>query len=218
MKPFTNQHLDKQRVAACFEASATTYAKSAQVQNEISVQLVDFLCRYDDMHFSSILEIGCCTGILTELLCDAARIDTLYLNDIVDKFCVETGKYTEDKVGCLKILPGDIETVALPGNLDLVISSSTFQWIEDLARLLRRIHQSLKSGGYVAFSLFVPGTMAEIAEITGNSLCYHSNEALTQMVGDGFDIVRNHTEKKRIYFKNMRCLQGFAQFKITLLF
>jgi len=203
LKPFTNQHLDKQRIAACFEASAATYAKSAQVQKEISVQLIDFLCRHEDIHFSSVLEIGCCTGILTEFLCDAVRIDTLYLNDLVDKFCLETGKFTEDKVGCIKNLPGDIETVALPENLDLVISSSTFQWIEDLAGLLRSIHQSLKSGGYVAFSLFGPGTMAEIAEITGNSLCYHSNDALTRMIGDGFDIVCNHTEKKRIYFETV---------------
>ncbi len=204
MKPFTNQNLDKQRIAACFEASAATYAKSARVQKEISVQLIDFLRRYGDMHFSSVLEVGCCTGILTELLCDAVRIDTLYLNDLVDKFCVETGKFTEHKVDCLKTLPGDIETVALPENLDLVISSSTFQWIEDLAGLLRNIHRSLKSGGYVAFSLFGPGTMVEIAEITGNSLRYHTSEALIQMVGDGFDIVCNHTEKKRIYFKTVR--------------
>ncbi len=200
MKQPTNQHLDKHRIASCFEASAATYGKSAQVQKEISAQLIDFLGRYEDIHFSNVLEIGCCTGILTELLCDTTRIDTLYLNDIVNKFCMETGRNTKDKVGCLKTLSGDIETLSLPENLDLVISSSTFQWIEDLARLLRNIHQSLKAGGYVAFSLFSPGTMAEIAEITGNSLYYHSNEALTQMVENGFDIVCNHTEKKCIYF------------------
>ena len=203
MKPAANQYLDKQRIASCFEASAGTYGTSAQVQKEISAQLIDFLCRYEDIHFSSVFEIGCCTGILTELLCDAVRINTLYLNDIVDKFCFETARFTADKVGCIKILPGDIETVALPMNLDLVISSSTFQWIEDLAGLLRSIHGSLKSGGYVAFSLFGPGTMAEIAEITGNSLYYHSNEALTQMVEDEFDIVCKHTERRCLYFSTV---------------
>ncbi len=191
-------------MASCFQASGATYEKSARVQQEISSQLMGFLGRYDKVNYSSVLEIGCCTGVLTELLCSSAQVDTLYINDIVEEFCEKTAARVEDRVGCSQIIAGDIEESALPEKLDLVLSSSTFQWITDLPLLLERLQQSLRPGGYLAFSLFGPGTMREIAELTGNCLVYRECADLLRMVGREFAVVFSHTEERCIYFSSVR--------------
>ena len=77
------------------------------------------------------------------MLVGIKEINTIYLNDIVHEFCTITGERIAGRVGQVEGLPGDIEKLALPGNLDLVVSSATFQWMSDLPTLLKKIHGAL---------------------------------------------------------------------------
>ena len=206
MKTTNSQHLDKQLIADSFKASAATYEEHATVQKEISRQLINFLQSCDFINYSRVLEIGCCTGILTELLVECRKINTIYLNDIVEEFCITTGERITDRVGRVEHMAGDIEQCALPGNLGLVISSATFQWMADLPALFRQIHRALHDEGYLVFSIFGPGTMGEISALTGRSLQYHSRDNLTEMLDDYFRISSLQSEVKRIYFPTVRAV------------
>lgn len=196
--------LDKQLVAQSFQASAATYDDNATVQRQISRQLVKLLVDVNTPSFGRVLEIGCCTGILTELLVGQYPIETLYLNDIVEQFCAATGKRIADRVRQVQLLPGDIEHYSLPTGLDMVISSATLQWISDLPALLAKIHAALGDNGYVVFSIFGPGTMGEIGALTGRSLAYHGPAALEKMVTDRFRLISLHRETTRLYFPGVR--------------
>ena len=121
MKTIHSQNLDKQLIADSFRASAATYDDNATVQKEISRQLINFLRTCDFIDYSRVLEIGCCTGILTELLVESREIDTIFLNDIVQEFCATTGERIANRVGQVVCMAGDIEKCALPANLGLVI-------------------------------------------------------------------------------------------------
>ena len=198
-------YLDKERVAQCFKASASTYEESAIVQKEISRQLVAIIRRYaTDTEYSRVLEIGCCTGNLTEMFCVSASIGTFYLNDLVPDFCSYTEERIAKSVGRVSLLPGDIEKTPLPSNLDLVISSSTFQWMTDLKALICNIAEALNDSGYLAFSIFSPGTMGEINALTGRGLRYHTQENLLAMLGDYFQVISIHSEIKRLFFPSVR--------------
>lgn len=205
------QHVDKRLVASSFEASASTYEASAIVQKEISGQLVRILERHGIVDYRRAFEIGCATGVLTRLICALGSIETLYVNDIVKEFCSTTRKRVMENTGYVEMLPGDIEGIQLPTQLDLVISSSTFQWMSDLPGLFGKIHNSLKPNGHLAFTIFGPGTMAEIAEITGRSLQYHSNDALAAMLDGNYRITSMHTEKKCLYFPTVRAVLRHIQ-------
>ena len=196
--------LDKQRVARSFKASAATYDANATVQRQISRQLVSMLQTVGIPGLGRVLEIGCCTGILTELLVRQVAIDTLYLSDIVEEFCAATSKLIAGRVQDVQLLPGDIEQCSLPVELDMVISSATLQWMTDLSALLTRIRQALHNGGYIVFSIFGPGTMGEISALTGRSLAYHSPEIIKQMVTDRFRLISLHSETARLYFPTVR--------------
>lgn len=198
--------VDKNRVASRFRTSAATYEQAAIVQKEISRQLIAMLDRFDIRGWARVLEIGCCTGVLTELLCRAECIDSLFVNDIVPEFCACTEKRVAPHVGFVQGIPGDIEQALLPQDLDLVISSSTFQWMTDLQELLGKLAASLKHGGHLAFSIFGPGTMGEIAELTGRSLRFHANEELQAMVRPNFRLISMHTEHHILYFPTARAV------------
>ena len=206
MKAGQSEHLDKNRVADRFRASAATYEHMAIVQKQISRQLVAIVDRYGVAGWTRVLEIGCCTGVLTEFLCRKERIEKMFVNDLVPELCSYTQRRVAASVGSVESIPGDIEQAELPQHLDLVISSSTFQWMADLPALMEKIAAALNPGGHLAFAIFSPGTMEEIATLTGRGLQYHANEALTAMVEKYFRLVTLHTERKCLYFPSVRAV------------
>lgn len=206
MKKGYFENVDKSRVASRFRTSAATYEQAAIVQKEISRQLIAMLDRFAIRGWARVLEIGCCTGILTELLCRTERIDRLFVNDIVAEFCTYTEKRVAPHVGLVQGIPGDIEQALLPPDLDLVISSSTFQWMADLRELIGKLAASLNGGGHLAFSIFGPETMGEIAALTGRSLRYHANEELLAMIRPNFRLISMHTEHRCLYFPTARAV------------
>ncbi len=205
------QLVDKKLVASSFEASAATYEENALVQREISGQLMSLLERYDITGYKRVFEIGCCTGVLTGLICASGSVDALYVNDIVEEFCSITRQRVGGGAGDVELLPGDIEAVQFPRSLDLVISSSTFQWMSDLPRLFENISCSLQSKAHLAFTIFGPGTMTEIAQITGRSLLYYSEKDLLAMLEDRYSITSMHTETKCLYFPTVRAVLRHIQ-------
>ncbi len=199
-------HLDKGLVAGCFKASAATYENSAIVQKEISRQLIAILQRFSHVGYSRVLEVGCCTGNLTEMLSESAPLHNLFINDLVPDFCTFTEKRIAEQVGQVHALPGDIEKTVLPKNLDLVISSSTFQWMVDLPGLMGNIASALNDKGHLAFSIFSPGTMEEIKALTGRGLRYHANEELAAMLADHFQVLSIHSETRRLFFPSVMAI------------
>jgi len=199
-----NHKIDKRLVSESFKSSGATYESSAVIQKEISRTLIEMLHGTGTTSFPTALEIGCCTGFLTELLCSNFQIDKLYLNDIVEIFCHDTSKRLQGLRCNTVLFEGDIESRKIPEKLDLVISSSTFQWIEDLPVLLQSIYESLIQGGILAFSIFGKGTMEEVSAIRGEGLEYISDTELLECVKDKFSILNVGHEKKQLHFQTVR--------------
>ncbi|GAA4840890.1 malonyl-ACP O-methyltransferase BioC [Algivirga pacifica] len=177
------QHINKPLVAQKFEASMKTYVKEASVQQNIAHTLFRLL---DKVPFTSerILEIGCGTGFLSKKI-STLPYRTLYLNDLVPAAVSYCQHIYQDALP----LPGDIEQeVTLPEHLDLILSSSALQWIEDLPTFLQKIHTQLKTGGTFAFSTFGPMNMQEIKTLTGKGLHYWDMEGLTALLETEFEI------------------------------
>jgi len=196
--------LDKELVARRFKSCIATYEENATVQKEISRQLFNLLYRFECIDYSRLLEIGCCTGVLTEMIASRQIVADLWVNDIVDDFCRVTCSRIKDHIIDCHFLPGDIEEEDLPEELSLVVSSSTFQWMNNLSELIKKISESLKSGGHLAFSIFGPGTMRELSSLTGRSLPYLSEKELLLYVEKYLHIIHIHKENKCIYFPSVR--------------
>ena len=185
-----NTHIDTQKVAQNFAKAHATYAQSAIVQNQMCHTLMALLPKLSPKR---VLEVGCGVGNLTDIYYRLWQIETLYLNDLYD-FVPKT-KAT--------LLIGDIETLPLPQELDLVLSGSAFQWIKDLPVLLTKMYHALKRGGVLAFSSFGKDNLYQIKHLTGIGLDYHHPNTIAKMLsGAGFKVLSLCQDYETLYFKS----------------
>ena len=206
MNVITRSNVNKQLVADSFRLGADTYDEHAIVQKELSALLIKRLIQNTSGVFKKALEIGCCTGLLTKELGLLCSVDELYVNDIVPSFCEDCVAQLRGYPGVRHPLPGDIESCALPHNLDLIISSSTLQWAENLPQLLERLISRLSCGGVLAISLFTTGTMKEVTTLTGSGLNYHRHGQLAEFFQERGLLLHDEKLAKQMIFPTVRAI------------
>lgn len=171
------------------------------IQIRVANQLLQLLAEHCTTPINRVLEIGCCTGLLTRRLADEyPDIIEIVLNDLVAGFADRAGDVPG--IAQVSFLAGDIETIALPGSFDLIISSSTFHWIHDLDNMLAKLATHLKPGAPLAFSMYGPGNLEEIREITGIGLPYSSLQQVAEMVSRHFTLDHCSESLECFWFEN----------------
>ena len=204
-----SQQIEKDRVARSFLRGMPTYEDQAVVQRLVNERLLSLLVALGRRRYARILEIGSCTGMFSTLLQETFSPELFLLNDLVPEFFQTVKKkLTPEKSTTILPLFGDIEHLELPPNLDLVASSSTFQWLEDLPRFFTKVHRALNDGAVFGFSMFGEETYYEIRELTGTGLTYPSFSEVRDQVADNFKIVHADIERDHLYFDHPREVLG----------
>lgn len=191
--------IDKRVLCNHFEKQALVYNSKAVVQKKIARILAEFVLN-DRKVFGRIFEVGCGTGFLTNFFLKEAEIETYFLNDIVD-YQDQLDFFFEQKNRCLNYLRGDIEELKFPDELDLLVSSSTVQWIQDFESFLRKSYQSLKKGGIFAFSTFGDSNYMEILNLLDVGLNYFSNTSLKSLVSSFFKVDVFESYREVLFFE-----------------
>ena len=179
--------------------TALNYDKFANAQRICAENLINELLKFQK-NFNQIYEIGCGSGLLTNLIKSNLNYETLILNDIYETVVMKGSPK------CETAQIGDIMSLEMPISLDLVISSSVFQWIDDLANLSQKIHASLKNGGICAFVTFSHGTLHELSEFTNQGLIYKTNEQIYEIFSKNFKILSTKNGEFIAEFKNPNSL------------
>ena len=175
--------VDKQLVEQQFRRAAASYDSQAMIQHQVADRLLDLLGQDDCQGWqpARVLETGCCTGLLTaKLLGRWPGIKQLVLNDLMADFDQRLQQLPLPQQ--VRFLAGDIESIPLPGTFDLIVSSSTFHWLDDLDSLLKKLARSLVPGGRMVFSMYGPENLQEIRQLTAIGLEYFSLAAVSELV------------------------------------
>ncbi|HLI15878.1 MAG TPA: methyltransferase domain-containing protein [Acidimicrobiales bacterium] len=157
--------LDKRRVAARFGRHAGTYEANALVQDEMADRLVAALARLA-LAPSSILELGCGTGRLTERLAVAYPSARLLAVDIARPM-VEAARARLAGRPRVEVRLADAEALESAERFDLVVSNATIQWFAAPAASLRRLAGLLAPGGAMAHATLGPATFVELLAALG---------------------------------------------------
>ncbi|MEI7823804.1 MAG: malonyl-ACP O-methyltransferase BioC [Chlorobiaceae bacterium] len=201
MPPLINKQLVRER----FCRTLRSYGSQAVVQKAMAEELTGIICREEPgCSFGRVLEVGSGSGAFTTELLSRCSVKSYYANDLVEEslFALQ-GVLDRHPVEEFHFLAGDIERQELlPSALDLVASSATLQWLDDLDGFFRNISAHLKPGGILAFSTFGPSNMREISSIEGVGLSYHTLGELELLAGRYFDLTVSREEHTRMEFSS----------------
>lgn len=194
--------VDKHLVSMRFAKHYADYHTQATTQQRIAHRLAD--CIEEELEAQSpkrALEIGMGTGFLTQRLTSAYPQAHWYLNDLVED-ALEWVDVAQIKASpCM----GDAEEIDLPQNLDLIASSSAFQWFDDLEGFLKRAKQALHLGGLLAYSSFGTEHMKELRQLTGAGLTYFNLQQHAQLLKQaGFEVVYQYEMMEQLKFPSGR--------------
>ncbi|MFT8432281.1 dethiobiotin synthase [Acetobacter orientalis] len=146
------------RIRQSFD-SAAQYDTAATMQQVAARQLFAQICtKLGTKAPARILEIGCGTGFLTQLLHERWPQATLIATDIAPHMLKRTAQRVGDAVqyAVLDAASPDIE-----GPFDLICGNLVFQWLEQPKAVLARLAGLLAPGGVLALSTLLEGTFAE---------------------------------------------------------
>lgn len=199
--------IDKQKVKEKFQKSLQTYNQEAFVQKKMAYNLKNMLKNCCGNRFDSIFEIGCGTGLLTEILINSLDFKEYRANDLVPG-CIEFVKPFIDEEN---FFPGDAEKENLIGkNQDLIISNAVFQWFEDMEYVFKTLHNKLNKKGILAFTTFSKDNLKEVKSITGNGLPYITEKEMIKKGAEYFDLIDFKEEEITLFFKSpMKVLKHF---------
>ncbi|TQR72845.1 malonyl-ACP O-methyltransferase BioC [Acinetobacter sp. RF14B] len=191
--------MKSEQIARRFAQAHLSYKQHAVVQNAVAAELIQLLQQHvSQPDFQRVLEIGCGSGLFSQRFMQSYGFEHLFLNDLY----AEVQQHFQEDDRLLWGL-GNIETLPLPQSLDLVVSSSSLQWIKDLAALLKKIHQALKASGHVCFSSYAQDNLKEIKALTGQGLDYLSLDQVVRMLkSQGFEVIAQHEERMTLDFEH----------------
>jgi len=148
---------DKKNLIRNFSKAARIYDKYADIQRAAACELIS---RLPEGGFERILEIGCGTGIYTQLLRERFINSVLKAVDISPEMVrVAREKFKTSAID-FEVLDAEVSMPA--GKFDLVTSNACFQWFGDLESAFKKYKDRLSPGGVFSFSFFGPKTYWEL--------------------------------------------------------
>ena len=150
------QLLNKNKIRSDFSKAASTYNNAAIVQAEICERTLERL-QMLKLDPTSILDIGSGTGKSVRAL--KTQFSDAYVVASDFAFPMLTQSKCKPAICC------DAQFLPIKNaSIDLIFSTSTFQWCEDLNQLFVECMRVLKKNGVLVFSTFGPDTLKELRQ------------------------------------------------------
>lgn len=167
-----NKELIKQR----FKRKLNSYNENARIQKQMAEKLINLITSSEVQNIGEILEIGCGTGLLTELVVKNIPFSNYTALDIVSE-CENFIKNIDENI---EFISNDIEKYISTTNktFDLIISNASLQWIENLPDFINKLTDKLNPNGKLLFSTFGKENYREINYAIGKTLTYFSKQEL----------------------------------------
>ena len=231
--------IDKEYKRKAFDRHAKTYDQYSSLQDEISDNLFKKLDLIK-LKPNSILDLGCGTGRNGKILTEKYKNMRLINYDFSVNMLKEARKKQQDffkeisGTNKFHFVCGDIEELSFSENsFDIIWSTSSLQWCNNLSDTFRRIQAILKPGGLFIFSTFGPKTLFELKSITKKISNYQKtndfmdvlsikdmlvNEQFVNPIIDSEEFRLSYKDINKLFLdlKNIGATSGFESKKMGL--
>ena len=154
----------KKKIAKSFNSRSSTYEEYSLVQNEVSHRMIE---RLKLMKFKpkTILDLGSGTGYLSNILKKIFPDTNITCLDISLEMLLQCRKKNAD----FNLVVADAENMPFQDDVfDLVISSFTLHWCEEIDKIFSDVHRYLKNNGVFMFTTVGPNTLIELNNAYAN--------------------------------------------------
>ncbi len=162
--------LDKKQVRRNFDCAANTYDKYAVLQQEIAGRL-DERFEFIKINPQRIVDLGVGTGQVSFALAKRFRKSQIIGMDIsleMAKAFFRRVPWHKRFSGKISSICADIEVLPLLNDsCELLVSSLTLQWCNDLEQVFAEAKRILKPGGLFMFTSFGPDSLKELRSCWG---------------------------------------------------
>jgi malonyl-CoA O-methyltransferase len=211
-----NHHL-KKRVAAHFGLKAEKYSEFAHFQRHLLTVIASDI-KSSATPDSSIFDLGCGVGLLSEVLGQHKSNLTVTGIDIAFNSLRMRKNVTNAPSVC-----ADLEQLPLqPDSADIIVVSSVLQWIDNHTAFIHNLSKVMKKQGFLFFSTFVNDSFYELAHARkqiGLTLPVRipTDIQITDLLTDsGFIVTKRELVKKTYYFPTVKqALQSLSSYGAT---
>jgi malonyl-CoA O-methyltransferase len=156
---------DKTVIKRCFSRAASTYDEFSGFQRMAALEVMKRLSAIASSSSlaSPVLDIGCGTGFLLELIKSSIADVRAYGSDIALPMLCRARENTGQAHSGL--IASDCESLPFRDeSFAIAASSLTFQWAQELSVAFSEAFRILKRGGLFIFSTLGPETLGELKE------------------------------------------------------
>lgn len=191
-------------VARRFARAATTYERGASLHRHVAARLLSLTPDPDRLVRGRLLEIGCGTGVLSDLIRQRYPGASLSLLDAAATMVAGVRERWGAMPG-VRYIVADVREFREPCSFEWIFSSSALHWAEPLEETFLRLRENLAPGGGCSLALMVDGTLAELHTLrrqiapakTPPGRLASGGEVLAAARWAGFDIVVSEEESIR---------------------
>jgi len=154
--------VDKSKVGRSFHNQATEYDHHTSVQKRVVKRLKSLVGSHFNGEPSTLLDVGCGTGQLLHALHEQFPHSRLYGLDLAYNM---TQCAAERLAGAAQLVNADAESLPFKnGTFDLLLSTSTLQWLDNLNMFFQEAHRVSKPNGILCVAFFGGRTLCELRE------------------------------------------------------
>lgn len=196
---FESCFIDKESVKQKFENSFKKYDDYAIGQNKIAEMLMKKWQKHPIKKDSTVLEIGCGTGLFSKKYSEIIKPKKIYLNDIASiPNSVLPDCFNYEKI------EGDAESCEFPDNVDYILSTSAIQWFENPSYFIKKTFNILNENGSLIISTFGNKNMIELRNFFKSSLNYNNIDNWSKMIEDaGYSEIEISEECIKVYYDSL---------------
>ena len=157
--------INKEQVRHHFSDHADEYDLYARVQKRVAQGLLELALDNDPC--GPALDVGTGTGDVARRLLEHRPGMQIVVSDIAH----DMTRVARENLSDVFAVDGDAQLLPFQDEcFGLVLSSSVFQWIEELPAAFAECRRILRPGGLFAFAMFCDGTLAELNSVFRQAL------------------------------------------------